>query len=104
MTNNQVTTNQVTKPTINLNTQQVVGGAILIGLGGVLAIAGMALAGAAIVSAYRDRVSQMDVPPTELARRHWGRIKAATAAGVGQWQNGAQDVQSQPVAVTVTSR
>jgi hypothetical protein len=96
-----MTNNQVTKPTININTQQIVGGAILIGLGGVLAIAGMALAGTAVVSAYRDRVNQMDVPPTELARRHWGRIKAATAAGVGTWQNGTQQ---EPVAVTVTSR
>jgi len=87
-----MTSSQMTKPTIHINTQQIVGGAIMIGVGGVLALAGMAMAGAALVAAYRDRVSQMDVPPTELARQHWGRIKSATAAGVGEWQNPRQTV------------
>ena len=89
-----MTSNQVTKPTIHINTEQIVGGAILIGLGGVVCMAGMALAGAALVAAYRDRVSQMDVPPSELARKHWGRIKAATVAGVGEWQNGREPAQT----------
>jgi hypothetical protein len=90
---------QVTKPTqptqpgIQLNTRQIVSGSILIGIGGVLALAGAAMAGTALVAAYRDRVRQMDVPPSVLARHHWQRMKSATAAGVGEWRNGRERVQ-----------
>jgi len=82
---------------IQLNTRQIVGGSILIGIGGVLALAGAAMAGTALVAAYRDQVQQMDVPPSEIARQNWSRVKAATSAGVGAWRNGHQPVgQSQP--------
>jgi hypothetical protein len=80
-------------PKFQLNTQQVITGAILIGIGGVIALAGAALAGTAFVSAYRDRVSQMEVPPTELARQHWNRARHAAMVGVGEWRNGAQPVE-----------
>jgi len=89
-----MTSSQMTKPAVQINTRQIAGGAILIAAGGVLALAGMALAGSALVAAYRDRVRQMDVPPSELARREWGRIKAATVAGVGEWQNGREPAQT----------
>jgi hypothetical protein len=85
-----MTNSQVAQPKVQINTRQVIGGAILIGVGGMLSLAGVAMAGAALVAAYQDRVQQMDVPPSELARRHWGRMKAATAAGLGEWRNGAQ--------------
>ena len=85
-----MTNSQVAQPRIQINTRQVIGGAILIGIGGVLALSGAAMAGAALVAAYQERVQQMDVPPTELARRNWGRVKAATAAGIGEWRNGVQ--------------
>jgi hypothetical protein len=73
---------------IQLNTRQIVGGSILIGIGGVLALAGAAMAGTALVAAYRQRVNQMDVPPAEMARQNWTRVKAATAAGMGAWRDG----------------
>lgn len=85
-----MTKSQATQPKLQINTGQVVGGAILIGIGGVMALAGLAVAGTALVTAYRERIGAMDVPPSELARKHWGRMKAATAAGLGEWRNGAQ--------------
>lgn len=85
-----MTNSQVSQPKLQINTGQVVGGAILIGIGGIMALAGLGVAGTALLTAYRERIGQMDVPPTELARRHWGRMKSATAAGVGEWRNGAQ--------------
>jgi len=89
-----MTNSQVSQPKFQINTRQVIGGSILIGIGGVLAMAGMAMAGAAMVAAYRDRTQQMDVPPSEYARRHWNRMRAATAAGVGEWRNGRQATEA----------
>lgn len=85
-----MTKSQVATPGIHLNTRQVVGGTILIGIGGVLALAGIAMAGTALVAAYRDRVSQMDVPPSVLARQQLDRVRAATAAGYAELRNGRQ--------------
>jgi hypothetical protein len=85
-----MTNSQVSQPKLQINTGQVVGGAILIGIGGIMALTGLGVAGTALVTAYRERIGQMDVPPSELARHHWGRVKAATAAGLAEWNNGAQ--------------
>lgn len=84
---------QPTQPRIQFNTRQIVSGSILIGIGGVLALAGVAMAGTALMAAYRERVRQMEVPPSVIARQNWERMKSATAAGVGEWRNGRQRVQ-----------
>jgi hypothetical protein len=89
-----MTNSQGTQPKLQINTGQVIGGAILIGVGGIMALAGLAVAGTALFTAYRERIGQMDVPPSELARKHWGRMKAATAAGLGEWRNGMQPAES----------
>ncbi len=89
-----MTQSQVTQPKIQLNTRQIVAGSILMGIGGTLALAGAAVAGAALIAAYRDRVRQMEVPPSVLARQNWERMKSATAAGMGEWRNGRQPVQA----------
>ncbi len=77
------------------NTRLLIGGAVLIGAGGLLGLAGAALAGSALIAAVRRRVKQMDVPPGELARRKWSQAKVATAAGVGAWRNGQPAVQEE---------
>ena len=68
-----------------LNKRQIIAGSILAGAGAALALAGMAMAGTALVGAARQRVQQMDVPPSELARQHWSAVKHATSAGVDVW-------------------
>jgi hypothetical protein len=85
-----MTDSQLDKPGIQINTRQIMGGAILIGVGGVLALAGAAMAATALVAAYRDRVRQMEVPASVLARQQWDRARAAAVAGVGEWRNGRQ--------------
>jgi hypothetical protein len=42
-------------------------------------------------SAARDWANRQEVPPTELARHHWARAKAATAAGASTWRNGTRE-------------
>ena len=70
---------------LEFNVAQIRAGAIMLGVGGVIAFAGAAVAALAIASAFQKRVQLMDVPPTELARKHWSAVKHATNAGVGVW-------------------
>jgi hypothetical protein len=77
-------------PSLQINTRQVVGGSILIGIGGVIALAGIAMAGTALAAAFRERVRQMEVPPSVLAKQNWDRVRAATAAGYAELRNGRQ--------------
>jgi hypothetical protein len=77
--------NHAARPRFQLNKEQVIAGSALMGVGGAIALAGMAMAGIALATAFRQRVQQMDVPPTELARQHWSAVKHATSAGAGVW-------------------
>lgn len=87
-----MTENRSAPAGFQLNTRQAVAGALLMGAGGLLGVAGAALAAAAFAAAFRRRVRQMDVPPSVLARQNWARMKTATAAGVGAWRD-SQDAQ-----------
>ena len=62
-------------------------GGVLIGIGGFLGFTGMLLVGSAIVSAARQRVNQLEQPPSELAKRTWQQARAATTAGAQAWRN-----------------
>jgi hypothetical protein len=66
----------------------VVGGA-LVAAGAVLAIAGFAIGGMTLIAATRRRVQEMEQPPAEVLRQSWEKTKAATAAGVSAWHDGA---------------
>jgi len=93
----QMTYNQTApQPKIQLNKQQLIAGSVLMGVGGMLALAGAAMAGTALVAVFRQRVQQMDVPPSELARQHWSAVKHATSAGVDVWQKEHPATQGQP--------
>jgi hypothetical protein len=39
------------------------------------------------VSAVRQRVNQLEQPPSELAKRTWQQARAATTAGAKAWRN-----------------
>jgi len=71
-------------------------GGILMGIGGALALGGAAVAGTALMAALRQRVQQMDVAPTDLARQHWSAVKHATSAGVDVWLKEQPNGQLQP--------
>jgi hypothetical protein len=61
---------------------------VLIGIGGLLGFTGMLLVSSAIASAARQRVNQLEQPPSELAKRTWQQARAATTAGAKAWRNG----------------
>ncbi|HEV2244061.1 MAG TPA: hypothetical protein VGR98_23680 [Streptosporangiaceae bacterium] len=69
----------------------LVSGATLIGVGGLIALVGVAVGGFHLLSALRKWVSAMDVPPSELARQKLAQAKAAAAAGADAWQNAPTD-------------
>jgi hypothetical protein len=81
---------------LEFNVEQIRAGAIMLGVGGVIAFAGAAVAALAIASAFQKRVQLMGVPPTELARQHWTAVKHATNAGVGIWLKEQPGVPLQP--------
>ena len=64
-----------------LNTSLLVRGAILFGLGGVLAGIGMLIGAVAVSSAARNWVRQLDTPPSETAKSVAKRLSAAGSAG-----------------------
>ena len=72
---------------VQLSRRRIAGGGVLIGIGGLLGFTGMLLVGSAIVSAARQRVNQLEQPPSELAKRTWQQARAATTAGANAWRN-----------------
>jgi hypothetical protein len=63
-------------------------GGSLIGAGALIALAGLAIGGTHVVSATRQWIKEMEVPPSELARIKWAQTRSAAAAGAAAWQNG----------------
>jgi hypothetical protein len=71
------------------STGPLVVSAALVGAGAILAIAGFAIGGMTLIAATRRRVQEMEQPPAEVLRQSWEKTKAATAAGVSAWHDGA---------------
>ena len=63
----------------------VVGG-ILIGIGAVVAMAGVAVAGTHVVAATRAWIEELETPPGQLARLKWEQAKTAAVAGATTWR------------------
>jgi hypothetical protein len=67
-------------------------GAGLVGVGGLIALAGLAVGGFHLLGAIRRWVEEMEVPPSQLAKIKLAQAKAAAVAGAvagaGAWQNG----------------
>lgn len=64
----------------------VVGG-ILIGIGAVVAMAGVAVAGTHLAAATRAWVKELETPPAQLARLKWEQATAAAASGAATWRD-----------------
>ncbi|HEY2550543.1 MAG TPA: hypothetical protein VGI64_08200 [Streptosporangiaceae bacterium] len=83
-----MSTRQISRGGFQLSTMPLITGAALMGMGAMLAAAGLTVSGAALVKATRTWIRGMDVPPSEVMRSKWSQAKAATAAGASAWQNG----------------
>jgi hypothetical protein len=74
-------------------------GGSLVAVGGLIALAGVIVGGLHLIAATRQWISEMEVPPSELARVKWAQARAAASAGVGAWQNGTRAVVVETPAV-----
>ena len=74
-------------------TAPLITSAVMVGAGTLVALTGLAVGGGYLAWATRQWISEMEVPPSELARLKWTQARAAMAAGAAAWQNGTQ---SQP--------
>jgi hypothetical protein len=71
-----------------VRTAPLVTGGSLVAVGGLIALAGVIVGGLHLITATRQWIAEMEVPPSELAKIKWAQAKAAATAGVGAWQNG----------------
>ena len=60
--------------------------AALMATAGVVGMVGVGIATMALVSMARRRISVMEVPPSEIARKQWRQARAAVSAGAGAWR------------------
>jgi hypothetical protein len=77
----------------------LVTGGSLVAIGGLIALAGVIVGGLHLLAATRQWISEMEVPPSELARLHWAKARAAASAGIGAYQNGTRAVVVEAPAV-----
>ena len=71
-------------------TAPLITSAAMVGGGTLIAMAVLAIGGGHMLSATRQWITEMEVPPSELARLKWTQARAAMAAGAAAWQNGTQ--------------
>ena len=78
--------------TFHVDRSSMIAGAVLIGAGGLIALIGTLVSGAALSSALRQYYRDLEVPPGEVLKHTWDQTKAAAAAGTAAWQqhNGIQ--------------
>ena len=69
-----------------LQSGPLIAGGILIGIGAVVALAGLAVAGTHVVAATRAWIKELETPPSELARLKWEQAKTAAASGATSWR------------------
>jgi hypothetical protein len=69
-----------------LQSGPLMAGGILIGIGVVIVLAGMAVAGSHVASATRTWLKELETPPSQVARLKWEQAKSAAAAGAASWQ------------------
>src|SRR5438105_11480876 len=62
-------------------TAPLITSATMVGVGTLIALTGLAFGFQHLVSATRQWVNEMEVPPRELARLKWTQARAAMAAG-----------------------
>lgn len=83
---NDETAGQLTANWPEVRSGPLVVGGILIGIGAVVAMAGVAVAGTHVVAATRAWINELETPPGQLAMLKWEQAKTAAAAGAASWQ------------------
>jgi len=69
-----------------VRTGPLITGGVLIGVGAVVALTGLAIAGSYLALATRQWVKDLEVPPSQLARLKWEQAKSAAVSGASSWR------------------
>jgi len=86
MANNNAATRRPAMDWPEVNTGPLMVGGILIGVGALMALAGLAVAGTHVFAATRAWIKDLETPPDQVARLKWEQAKAAAAAGQDAWR------------------
>lgn len=78
---------QISSAGFQMNRTQAMVGAVLVGSGALIGMAGAVIGGLALVSAASRWIHQLEVPPTDVAKQKWSQAKAATQAGAQAWHH-----------------
>jgi hypothetical protein len=86
MANNNAAARRPTMDWPEVNSGTLMVGGILIGVGALVALAGVAVAGRHVFAATRAWIKDLETPPDQVARLKWEQAKAAAAAGQDAWR------------------
>lgn len=70
----------------SMNSAPMIVGAVLIGAGSLIGLAGVIVGGTAMMSASRRWLRELQVQPSDVAKNKMGQTKAATVAGPSTWE------------------
>jgi hypothetical protein len=87
MVNGDEIDDQLTADWPDVRSGPLMAGGILVGIGAIVALAGLAVAGTHVVTAIRAWANDLETPPSEIARLKWEQAKSAAVAGAANWQD-----------------
>lgn len=73
---------------LKIDSRLLTAAGVLVGVGATVWFAGMVVGSAALASAARQWMAQLEEPPSALARAKWQQLLAATNAGAAAWSKG----------------
>jgi hypothetical protein len=83
---NTGTNNQPARAWPQLESGPLITGGVLIGIGAVVALAGLTVAGSHVVAATRAWIKELETPPSQIAKLRWEQAKTAAASGANTWR------------------
>ena len=83
---NTATNNQPAGAWPKLESGPLLAGGILVGIGAVVALAGLTVAGSHVVAATRAWIKELETPPSQIAKLRWEQAKTAAASGANTWR------------------
>jgi hypothetical protein len=83
---NTATNNQPAGAWPKLESGPLLAGGILVGIGAVVALAGLTVAGSHVVAATRAWIKELETPPSQIARLRWEQAKTAAVSGANTWR------------------
>jgi hypothetical protein len=69
-------------------------GAVLVGVGGLLAFIGTIIAGLHLLGQAVRWVASWEQQPAEIAKTNWGRVRAASQAGASAWKDASESLSA----------